>query len=86
MTRYNIKLKEELKQDRIKTSNCALMVIDYMEKHEDKLLPEIWGETQENRYKTITSKKMSYNNKGNNNYSKNNDNSNGGAGGCCTIM
>lgn len=51
LTRYNMRLREELKHDRIKASNCALMVIDYMETHEDKLIPEIWGQSGDNQYK-----------------------------------
>ncbi|ODQ48590.1 hypothetical protein PICMEDRAFT_19829, partial [Pichia membranifaciens NRRL Y-2026] len=43
INKYNMKLMEELKTPRIKASNCALMVIDFTEQHNDPLLPEIWG-------------------------------------------
>ncbi|GMM29223.1 Ste18 protein [Martiniozyma asiatica (nom. inval.)] len=53
LNKYNSKLSDELKQERIKTSNCALMVIDYTETHEDHLLNEIWGSVEPNRYRNV---------------------------------
>lgn len=78
MTRYNEKLKQELKQDRIKASNASLMAIDYMQTHEDKLLPEIWGLVEDNRYKGENGKKQ--------HIEKQSHPSEGEAGACCSIM
>lgn len=57
INKYNMKLMEELKTPRIKASNCALMVIDFTEQHQDPLIPEIWGAPEHNPFKQSVSVK-----------------------------
>lgn len=57
INKYNMKLMEELKTPRIKASNCALMVIDFTEQHNDPLLPEIWGAPEHNPFRDSVSVK-----------------------------
>lgn len=91
INKYNMKLMEELKTPRVKASNCALMVIDYTEQHNDPLIPEIWGVTYDNRFKTSVNVKGSqyrqaYSPGLSSNNPKIDDLNNGGNDGCCVIM
>lgn len=96
INKYNIKLMEEIKTPRVKASNCALMVIDYTEQHEDPLIPEIWGVPEKNPFKQPNSKRILQTkntfNINNDNYlnipnSSNNKNyMNDDRNGCCIIM
>jgi hypothetical protein len=90
ITKYNGKLMEELKTPRVKASNCALMVINYTEQTPDPLIPEIWGQPEQNQFKQASAKSMQLLNKNGGNTQRNdgelNARSSEGGEGCCVIM
>lgn len=94
INKYNMKLMEELKTPRIKASNCALMVIDYTEQHQDPLIPEIWGAPAKNPFKdnfnikspqSAARSQFTQNTKSGNTDTLQGKNGSD-SGGCCTIM
>lgn len=91
INKYNGKLMEELKTPRVKASNCALMVINYTEQTPDPLIPDIWGQAEQNRFKQAAqgNKSLQLLNKnggGGQNGQANNVGAGDGGDGCCVIM